>query len=312
MILFGNRGLRSGLLAAAALAAVGTAGPVHAQMDTREGIALQNQILELRRDFQALRDQVARGGGGAAGGSFLGGAGRPVPLTPSGPPAAASVGGGELTAQLVARVNALEEQMRSLQGRIDELGNRVQNQGQDLPKQIGDLNFRLQQLESGQGRSGGSPPPVPGGGVAPAASNAAAPPAAVSGTPPPRRPELALQEGNAALGRRDYATAEATAREVLQNNRTSPRAYDAQFLLAESLAGRQNWAQAAIAYDDTYSRSRTGSRAQDSLVGLANSLIGLGDKRAGCAALVKLRTEFPALRADLRDQVAATSKRGGC
>ena len=35
--------------------------PASAQMDTREGIALQNQILELRRDMQALRDQIGRG-----------------------------------------------------------------------------------------------------------------------------------------------------------------------------------------------------------------------------------------------------------
>ena len=48
-----------------------------------------------------------------------------------------------------------------------------------------------------------------------------------------------MKEGSAALARRDYKAAEADAREVLTKFRTSPRAYDAQFLLAEALAGRQ-------------------------------------------------------------------------
>lgn len=300
MIASTNHPVRRRFAAAAAAACVLLAAPAaQAQMDSREGIALQNQILELRRDMQTLRDQIGRGGGG-------GSAGRPVPLAPVLPQGG---GGGDLTAQLLTRVTALEEQVRSLQGRIDELSNRVQVQGQDLPKQIGDLNFRIQQLESGRGGGGGTAPAVAAASAG-AATGAAT--ATATGAPAPRRPEVALQEGNAALARRDYAAAEAAAREVLQNNRTSPRAYDAQFLLAQTMAGRQNWAQAALAYDDTYSRSRTGSRAQDSLLGLANSLIGLGDKKAGCAALAKLRTEFPTVRPDLREAVAAARGRGGC
>ena len=37
--------------------------PARAQVESREGIALQNQILELRRQMQALQDQSGRGGG---------------------------------------------------------------------------------------------------------------------------------------------------------------------------------------------------------------------------------------------------------
>ncbi len=297
-----------GLMTSVAVAAAMAGAPASAQMDTREGIALQNQILELRRDMQALRDQTGRGAPAPGGGSFLGSGGRPVPLTPG--PSLGGGGGGDLTAQLLDRVNALEEQVRSLRGRVEELGNQVQVQGQDLPKQVADLNFRIQRLEGA--RPGGAPAtsrPPPNSPGPPAGVPETAPPSEPAG---PRRPEVALQDGRAALARRDYAGAEATARDILANNRTSPRAYDAQFLLAQALAGRQNWSQAAIAYDDTYSRSRTGAHAEDALVGLSNSLIGLGDKRAGCAALVKLRTEFPNVRSDLRDQVAAARQRGGC
>ena len=46
-----------------AIGAAGLSAPLaHAQMDSREGIELQHQLLELKRDVQNLRDQPARGG----------------------------------------------------------------------------------------------------------------------------------------------------------------------------------------------------------------------------------------------------------
>ena len=121
-----------------------------------------------------------------------------------------------------------------------------------------------------------------------------------------------MQEGNAALARRDYPTAEAAAREVLAGGRASPRAGDAQFLLAQSLAGKRDYQAAAVAYDDAYNRSRTGSRAPDALVGLANSLLGINERQAACATLDKLRAEFPSPRPDVREAVVAIRGRAGC
>ncbi len=64
------------IVAAGLLAGCLLADPAAAQVDSREGIALQNQIYQLRQQVQALQDQVARGGGG--GGSS--------PRQPSYPP----------------------------------------------------------------------------------------------------------------------------------------------------------------------------------------------------------------------------------
>lgn len=268
-----------------------------AQMDSREGIALQNQILELRRDLQSMRDQVGRGGGTIAPSPRGGGGGG---------------GGGEMVPQLLDRVSRIEEQMRALNGRQDELANRVQRLSEDLNKQVGDMNFRLQALEGG-GRPGGPPPatsPPPrnlGGG--PAVPPEAPPP----GQPPrtQRTPESMMQEGNAALARRDYAAAEAAARDVLAI-RASPRAYDAQFLLAQSLAGKRDHAQAALAFDDTYKRARTGRHAQDALLGLAGSLAALNEKRPACDTLNTLRAEFPSPRPEVRDAATALRQRAAC
>jgi TolA-binding protein len=120
-----------------------------------------------------------------------------------------------------------------------------------------------------------------------------------------------LQEGNAALARRDYPAAEAAAREVLAS-RTSPRAYDARLLLGQALSGERQHAQAAIAFDDAYNSSRKGTHAQDALLGLANSLTAINEKKAACDTLTRLRTDFPQPRADIAAGSAATAQKAGC
>lgn len=284
------------VLAAALL--LSTSLPAMAQMDSREGIALQNEILALRQQVQILQEQIARGGGGASPYGAQRGGG-PIPLSPyvqTPNPQAQPGAGGDIAAELLDRVSRLEDQVRTLQGRTDELANQVQTQGADLSKQIGDLNFRL-----GNGGPAPSAPPPPSGPV----QGQAAP------AQPHRTPEVALQEGNAALARRDYPAAAAAAREVLANGR-GPRTTDAQFLLSEAEAGSHNYQQAAIDYYDAYNRSKSGVHAADSLLGVATSLTALNDKQAACQALDKLRTEFPNPRPDLRDRAAAARRSAGC
>jgi TolA-binding protein len=290
------------------------ARPALAQMESREGIALQNQIYQLRQELQILRDQ---GGGG----SFTS-RGAPPPS-----------GGNDLTAQLLTRVDALEDQVRQLRGQIDEARNLMQRQYADLNKRLEDLAFQTGQqappAAPAENLGPTSPPPTtlqlpprgPGATRPPASIPGGWPPpgpGAIPGAGPvnppasrPRTPEIAMQEGNAALARRDYAAAEQAAREVL-SNRTSPRAYEAQLLLAQSLSGQRQYSQAAIAFDDAYNRSRKGTHAQDALLGLANALTSINEKRAACDTLVRLRVEFPQPRGDLRDGIAAAGQRAGC
>jgi TolA-binding protein len=280
-----NRALATRLIVPLVLLA--STMPAVAQVESREGIALQNQILELRRQMQALQDQANRGGGSPTN------LGRAYPQP--------STGGSDLVAQLLSRVDALEEQVRQLRGRVDETQNEVQRQGADLGKRIDDMAFQAQSPRGGPPAPTVSPQP-------PSSLGAAAAPSA----PARRTPELVMQEGNAALARRDYPAAEQAAREVLTSNRTSPRAYDAQFLLAQALIGQRQYSQAAIAYDDTYNRSRKGAHAPDALLGLANSLIAINEKKAACDTLAKLHGEYPSPRPDVRDAMAASSQRAAC
>jgi TolA-binding protein len=265
------------------MAALLPPAPVQAQVDSREGIALQNEIYGLRAQVQALQDQIGRGG---AAPSYSA-------------PSPQFSGGNDLVAQLLTRVDALEDQVRQLRGRVDELQNQLQQQNADLGKRIDDLAFQV--------NPNNAAPAAP-----PAPAAAPAPPA----PPPPqhaadRTPEAALQSGYAALARHDYQAAEAAAREVLAN-RLSPRAYDANLLLAKALQGQRQYAQAAIAFDDTYNRSRKGAHAQDALVGLASSLSAINERKAACDTLDKLHAQFPQERPDVRQQASAAAQRAGC
>jgi TolA-binding protein len=275
---------------------VGPMVPALAQIDSREGIALQNQIYQLRQELKSVQDQTARGGGSGS---------RPqayAPLQQQQP----QFGGNELITQLLTRVDALEDQVRQLRGRIDETQFQLQRQNDDLGKRIDDLAFQI----NPQGAQPGASPAASS--VRNQSPPALVPPPPRPALPPgPRTPEVTLQEGNAALARRDYPAAEAAAREVLAN-RTSPRAYDAQFLLAQALSGERQYPQAAVAYDDVYNRSRGGSHAQDARLGLASSLTAINEKKAACDVLSRMRADFPQLRADISAGMAATAQKAGC
>jgi TolA-binding protein len=270
-----------------------TPAAARAQMDSREAIALQNQLLELRRDLDQLR----------RGGSSLGA----PPVAP--PPRNLPAGGGELVGALVARVGELEEEVRRLRGRAQEAEFRNQQLTQDIEKLRGDLEFRLDALEGGRGgrpgQRGDARPPAP----QPQSAQPAQPQPAAAGAPRP--PERALSDGQAALGRRDFGAAEAAAREVIAS-RNQARSQDAQILLGDALAGRRQFQNAALAYDEAYRRNRQGARAPEALLGLSGAFAGFNARREACDTLDQLRTEFPRLSPGLTDRANAARRSNGC
>jgi len=260
------------------------ATPAKAQVDSREGIALQNQILDLRRELDALR----RGGGAVA-----------APSAPARGPAAS----GDLVQQLLGRVQELEEENRRLRGRADVADNNDRQMRAEMEKLRGDLDFRLQALEKGTGRPAPARPPQPGSAAqaqpAPAPSNA------------PRTVDKAIADGRAALAQRDFATAEAAAREAIRA-RPGARAQDASLLLGDALMGKRDFQNAALAYDEAFSRNRQGARAPEAMIGLANAFQGFGARREACETLDNLRSNFPNLSGPQAERAADSRRRAQC
>jgi TolA-binding protein len=281
-------------LTAALIALPLLAAPARAQMDSREGIALQNQILELRRDLDALR----RGGVAAA----------PAPRGGGGSP--------ETVQGLLARVQELEETVRRQRGQLDVAENANRRLAEEVEKLRGDMDFRLQQLEGG-GR-GGAARPQPGPPPAPAPAPApfsVPPPQAAPASPPapggPRTAERAIADGQAALARGDFPAAEVAAREVIAG-RPGPRSQDAQLLLGEALLGRRQFQNAALAFDEAYRRNRQSARAPEALLGLSNAFIGFGARREACDTLDQLASEYPRLAQPVSARVADARRRAQC
>ena len=277
-------GVATALSCLALLASPMQMRPAMAQLSSREAISLQDQILELRHQMQQRGiDTTAPAAPPLAS---------PVPADAA-PAPNGDVAGGSLTPQLLDRVSTLEEEVRSLRGQVDQLSNQVQQQNAALAKQVGDLSFAQQQARPG-----------------------AAPAPATQETPTPqadarRTPERALQNGQAALTRRDYATAGADAREALAGGKAAHQ-IEARYLLAQSLAGQRQFQQAATAYYDAYSHAPHSGRAPDALLGVSASLLALHDRSDACQALQKLAAEFPHPAARVRAAASQQRARAGC
>jgi len=272
-------------------------GPgAHAQgLDSREAIALQNQIAELRRDINGLRDRLAATG--AAGGTALGSQTqvvRPGPAVSS-----------DLTTSLLERVQALEEEIRTLRGRSENQGFALERLTADTKKGFEDLEYRLQasppagSATASQARPG-SPPTAPLVPVPP--QQAAARPTA----------DALLKESKDALAARDYPTAERAGRRFVADYPREPRRQEALFTVGESLFARRDFAQAALVFDDAFRASQTGARAAESRIRTGESLVSLGERAAACQAFDSAASQFSDMRAELRSRLSAGRTRANC
>lgn len=281
---------------ALALGAIFFVLPAFAQVESREGIALQNQILELRRDIESLR--AGGGGGGGGGGSRL-----PPPVVSGG-----GGGGGGASADMVARMQALEEQLRGMRGQLDEAQNSNRQLRADIEKLRGDIEFRLDALEKGGGGAARPTPTLP--------ANPTANPARPNQPNPPTQPTTAgdpFAAAQAALRANQFQDAERGFKDFASRNPRDPRAPEAYLGIGRALQGRREWAQAALAYDESYRRFPRGNFAQESLLGLGQSMNGLGDKGAACEAYGRLSSEFSnTMKPAVRTSLGAARQQAGC
>jgi TolA-binding protein len=277
-------------------------------VQSQEGIALENQILQLQAQVQQM--QAGGSGSSSLGGGGGGGA----------PPDSDSNGGGpaipsSVLTNLLTQVQQLQSQIQDLNGRVDTLQNQVNTQNAAMEKEIGDIKFAMGNAAPGAtpGAPGapGAPVVMPPGGpqkLAPVVVPPAhAAPTAVSGSP-----KEALHAAQEAILHRDYPTAESAARGILATSKASPQGYQAQFILAQSLYGQGKAQESAIAFDDAYNRDKSGLYAPGSLLGLANSLTAIHQEEAACDTLASLNSQFPTPPKGLAPAIAAAAKRAHC
>lgn len=298
--------MRQHFFAIAVFAALLPAGAMAQPMvQSQEGIALENQILQLQQQVQQLQS-------GASSGSALGGSAPPPPAPSAAAPSS------DILGNLLNQVSQLQAEVQQLNGRVDTLQNQVNTQNAATQKAIGDLNFKVTGNAGGAAGAPGTPgaPPLNAPQSLTAGTLGTLPAGTAPGPAPataaPASPTEAVKAAQAAFIKGDYATAEANARAVLATSKSSPAGYHAQYILAESLYGEGKPADAAIAFDDAYNQNRVGTYAPGALLGLANSLTDIHQASAACDTLASLNSQFPTPPAGMAPRIQAAEARAQC
>jgi len=192
------------------------------------------------------------------------------------------------------RVAALEAEISRLTAKTEELEFRINQVVKDGTNRIGDLEYRLVELEGGDVTKLGQTSTL-GGGEMPAAPSVAAPAEPTAGN----GEQLAVAEQadyDAAMSAFQGANwAEATERfaNFVQAYPGSPMTQEAQFLRGEALAQQGLTSDASRAYLDAFSSDPTGARAPEALLKLGRGLGALGQTNEACVTLGEVANRFP-------------------
>jgi tol-pal system protein YbgF len=172
---------------------------------------------------------------------------------------------------------------------------RVDSVVRDGTNRVGDLEFRLCELEADCDiGSLGETPNL--GGVEP---TGAAPAISVSPTDSGTGPQLAVAEqddfdrARAAFEAGDYAGASAALMAFTQTYPGGPLSAQAHFLRGEAEARQNAWSAAARAYLDSFTSAPDGEFAPAALTALGRSLGRLGQIEEACVTLQEVGVRYP-------------------
>lgn len=198
------------------------------------------------------------------------------------------------------RVGAIEGELQRLTGRTEEMQQRIDRVVTDGTNRIGDLEFRLVELEGGDTSNlgetttlgGGAMPETSGGGAITSAIQPAetaqqpSEPLAVGERADFDAAEAAFTSGDNALAAEQFGT-------FLQNYPGSPLSARAHLMRGQALEGAGDDKASAKSYLDAFSADKTGPEAAASLFRLGRALGRLGQTDAACQTLSEVDTRFP-------------------
>ncbi|WP_138465450.1 tetratricopeptide repeat protein [Poseidonocella sp. HB161398] len=229
-------------------------------------------------------------------------------LEPSGASEApAAVSGGALE-----RLDGLEAELRKLTAQTEELDYRIGRVVDDGTRRVGDLNFRLTELEGGD--LGQIQPPEPLGGQSGLAVPSPSSPAASE-----TGPELAVGEtaefdkAKELLAGGDPAAALDGFEGFLSDYPRSPLAPAAHLARGKALSALGRHADAGRAYLEAFTQTETSDEgiASAGLLGLGQSLAQLNQTREACLTLGQVEARFPGTPAAGEAQTALSRQTCG-
>lgn len=305
------------ILSVLLLASTAFTAPALAQNWNSEQAA---KLERLEREMQVMQQQVYKGGA------------RP----PAGNVAAAS-------GSYETRLAEIEEQMRRLNGKIEELQFSQSQASQQLPARIQRLEDKLLQLEQQQMNAGhaavapapaaavpaqAAPAPAPAAQAVapanPAANNAAAAAAAAAGTPaaPAAPPAVAATPSTAAqteyhqafqlLNQARFQEARTMLQGFTQKYPNDPLIGNAYYWLGETFYVEKDYPKAMDNFRKGYEASPQGQKASDNLLKLGLSLSALNKTPEACVVYNQLGKRFPNLTGAVRQKLDQEKLRLSC
>ncbi len=228
-------------------------------------------------------------------------------LKPSGAQGLQAAGG----QSALQRMDSMELSLSHLTDRVEELENRINRVVADGTNRIGDLEYRVCEMEDGCdiGALGATRPL--GGGVSASTLPLTAP--APDGSSGSDGPELAInekadfEEGRKAFDSGAYGSAADLMKTFQQTYPGSPLMGRALYIRGEALQKQGNIAGAARAWLDGFSADPGGTRASDNLMSLGKALGQLGQTSEACTTLQQVGVRYPGSSAATEAQTALQS-----
>lgn len=189
------------------------------------------------------------------------------------------------------RLGEIEAELQRLTSSAEQLEFRINRITQEADNRIGDLNFRLCELEAGCDIAQLDDTPL--GGIQ------TPPVAAVTPDPASDGPALAIGEqgdferAQAAIAAGDLNGAVDQFSTFTSNYPGSPLTSDAHYLRGEALEALGRTTDAARAYLEAFSGAPTGGRAPAALYKLGASLGMIGQTQDACLTLAEVNVRFP-------------------
>ncbi|MWD27700.1 tol-pal system protein YbgF [Aquicoccus sp. SCR17] len=242
-----------------------------------------------------------------------------------------TTGGAQATAgsgSMLDRVNAIESELQRLTAQTEQIGHRLDRVVEDGTARIGDLEFRLVELEGGDvskldetttlgqgpaasGAGAGTGSATQGGDGSAAVENPIELPPAQQGgvtegaTTTPAAPETGgvemavgeeadFRRAEEALANGDFRGAADLFATYVQTYPGSPLEAEAQLRRGDALDQAGDGKGAARAYLDSFSGHPDADVAPEALLKLGRALDGIGQREAACQTLAQMENRFPA------------------
>ncbi len=257
---------------------------------------VERRVDRLEQELRAVQRRVFPGGRGQIVEPEI----RPETVT-SQPTAS-----GDAFSSLFERVNALENQLRTLTGQVEEQGFRTRQVEEQLTQLRTDLERRVGRLE--QQRSEPSAPSVPSGPAAEPEQEASQTPSSTAGD----SAEEAYNAGYRLWSSGRFAEAATALEAVAKSHPDSRWASWARNLHGRALLDDDKPAAAARVLLANYEANPRGERAADSLYFLGQALTKLNRRTEACRVFDELERVYPQMRDFIRSRLPAARSAARC